>query len=135
MTKSQSTHPLLKLPHNFRNEEKEFARLGLNTWEEVVRLTSNEINDLTQTSQCSYLNLRRLICLGLLICKMNISQKESSLLIHSGLASVKAIATSTPQEIIKRTGRLERMLNIRRTPIISLGKASSLIKKAIAIEK
>ena len=123
-------HPLKKLTQNFRNEEKELTRLGINTWEGVLKLEESNISKLIKETLCTTQNLKRLRCIGLLICEMDISQAESALLIHSGISSVKALGRLTPEELIKKTGRLERFLSIRKPPIINLAKANNLITQA-----
>ena len=125
-----SIHPLKKLAQNFRNEEKELSRLGINTWEGILKLGESNISKLIKETLCTNQNLKRLRCIGLLICELDITQEESSILIHSGISSVKALGRLNPEELLKRTGRLERLLRTRRNPIINLKKASSLIKEA-----
>ena len=49
---------------------------------------------------------------------------------HSGLASNNAISHLTPQELVQKTGRFERILRTERIPIINLEKAHFIIEKA-----
>ncbi len=126
---------MMKLSNNFRNEEKELHSLGIITWKSIMGLEDSQINQLAKNTLCTTRNLNRLRCIAMLICEMNISQKESALLIHSGICSVKALGNLTPQELINKTGRFERILKTGREPIIDLKKANNLIKQAKAREK
>ena len=64
------------------------------------------------------------------ICNLNIELNEASLLMHSGLISNKAISRLSPQELVQKTSRFERILQTGRIPIIDLKKANFLIEKA-----
>ena len=97
-----------------------------------MQLTDNEINQITQKTFATRKNLRRLRCIAILICELEISQGEAALLMHSGVASSKALASLTPQELFNKTGRLERALKTGRKPIVDLEKAHLLIEKAKA---
>ena len=75
-------------------------------------------------------NLKRLKCIAYFICTLDIQLNEAALLMHSGLISNKAISRLSPQELVQKTGRFERILRTGRTPIIDLKKAHFLIEKA-----
>ena len=60
-----------------------------------------------------------------LICEVNLSQSEASLLLHAGVPSVQALASLTPSELIHKTGRLERQLNTGRKPYVDMKIASN----------
>ena len=75
-------------------------------------------------------NLKKLKCIAYFICTLNIKLNEAALLMHSGLISNKAISRLTPQELVQKTGRFERILRTGRIPIIDLKKAHFLIEKA-----
>tara|TARA_B100001250_G_C19523504_1_gene667028 strand:- start:269 stop:652 length:384 start_codon:yes stop_codon:yes gene_type:complete len=120
----------MKLSKNFHNEEKELNALGINTWESIMNIGDSQINDLVKNTLCTTRNLMRLRCIAMLICELSISQEESALLMHSGISSIKALRDLTPHELLRRTGRFERIMQIRRKPIINLEKANCLIKEA-----
>ncbi len=121
---------LKNLSRNFRKEEKELLAIGINKWEMIVKLSDNEILNLVKRKYCSHRNLRRIRCIAKLICELNLSQDLAALLMHSGISSVKAITDLNPQEIIKKTGRFERLVRTGREPVMNLEKASKLIKRA-----
>ena len=99
-----------------------------------MNLKDEEIYLIVQESLATSRNLKRLRCIAMFICKIDISQGEASILMHSGIASIKALEVLTPQELLQKTGRLERLLGTGRTPIINLHKANLLIQKAKKIQ-
>ena len=126
----ESNHLLHGLPNNFKEEERVLCNKGIKTWIQLRRLTNQDINELIKASKCTYKNLNNLRAIGTLICDINLSQKEASLLIHSGIASVKALANSTPNEIIRKIEKLERLLKIDNSSKIKISLAKEWINKA-----
>ena len=122
---------LLKdLPKNFDQEEKLLLSNNIKTWDSLLTISDEEINELVYGSLCSVRNLKRLKCIAYFICNLDIQINEAALLMHSGLITNKAISHLTPQELVQRTGRFERILQTGRTPIIDLKKAYFIIEKA-----
>ena len=103
---------------------------NIKTWDSLSSLTDEEINKMIYGSLGSVRNLKRLKCIAYFICTLNIELKEAALLMHSGLSSNKAISRLSPQELVQRTGRFERVLKTGRIPLIDLKKANFLIEKA-----
>ena len=118
------------LPKTFHHEGKILLANDINYWECLVSLSDNKINDLIHINLGSVRNLKRLRCIAYFICTLDIELSEAALLMHSGMISSEAISRLTPQELIQKTGRLERILNTGRIPLIDLKKAHSLIEKA-----
>ena len=126
-----SNKSLLKdLPKNFYQEEKILISNNIKTWDSLLSISDEEINHLIDGSLGSVRNIRRLKCIAYFICTLDIQLNEAALLIHSGLISNKAISRLTPQELVQKTGRFERILRTGRIPIIDLKKAHFLIEKA-----
>jgi len=121
-----------ELPKNFIDEKKELLQAGITSWERVKQLTDEELLDFVQRGRATTRNLNRLRGMATLICEFDIPNELASLLLHSGLASKKAIASCTPHEIIKKAGSLERLLNTGRKPLIDLIKAKALVQQAKA---
>ena len=121
---------LKKLPKTFYQEEKILSSNNIKTWGSLLSMTDEEINDLIYGSLGSVRNLKRLKCIAYFICTLDIQIDEAALLMHSGLISNKAISRLTPQELVQKTGRFERILRTGRIPIIDLKKAHFLIEKA-----
>ena len=122
---------LLKdLPKSFYQEEKILIKNNIKTWDSLLSISDEEINTIINGSLGSVRNLKRLKCIAYFICTLNIQLNEAALLMHSGLISNKAISRLTPQELVQKTGRFERILRTGRIPIIDLKKAHFLIEKA-----
>ena len=122
---------LLKdLPKAFYQEEKILLSNNIKTWDSLLSISDEEINHLIYGSLGSVRNLKRLKCIAYFICTLDIQLNEAALLMHAGLISNKALSRLTPQELVQRTGRFERILRTGRIPIIDLKKAHFLIEKA-----
>ena len=121
---------LKNIPKSFYQEEKILLSNNIKTWDSLSSLTDEEINKMIYGSLGSVRNLRRLKCIAYFICTLNIELKEAALLMNSGLSSNKAISRLSPQELVQRTGRFERVLQTGRIPLIDLRKANFLIEKA-----
>ncbi len=115
---------------SYRNEEKELKEKGLDSWEAITKLDDKEISNMAKAGLSTPRNLKRLRCVAILMNELNLVQSEASLLIHSGIASVEALSNLTPQELTTKTGRLERILNTSRNPLVDLQKANDWIKRA-----
>ena len=121
---------LRNIPKSFYQEEKILLSNNIKTWDSLLSLTDEEINEMIYGSLGSVRNLKRLKCIAYFICTLNIEINEAALLMHSGLISNKAISRLSPQELVKKTGRFERFLRTGRIPLIDLKKAHILIEKA-----
>ena len=118
------------IPKSFYQEEKILLSNNIKTWDSLQAITDEEINKMIYGSLGSVRNMKRLKCIAYFICSLNIEIKEAALLMHSGLVSNKAISRLTPQELVQKTGRFERILKTGRIPLIDLKKANFLIEKA-----
>ena len=118
------------LPKSFYQEEKILKSNKIKTWDSLSSITDEEINKMIYGSLGSVRNLKRLKCIAYFICTLNIELNEAALLMHSGLISNKALARLSPQELVQKTGRFERILRTERIPLIDLKKAHILIEKA-----
>ena len=118
------------IPKSFYQEEKILLSNNIKTWDSLQAITDEEINKMIYGSLGSVRNLKRLKCIAYFICSLNIEINEAALLMHSGLISNKAISRLTPQELVQKTGRFERILKTGRIPLIDLKKAHFLIEKA-----
>ena len=118
------------IPKSFYQEEKILISNNIKTWDSLLAITDEEINKMIYGSLGSVRNMKRLKCIAYFICSLNIEIKEAALLMHSGLVSNKAISRLTPQELVQKTGRFERILKTGRIPLIDLKKAKFLIEKA-----
>ena len=121
---------LKNLPKSFYQEEKILLSNNIKTWNSLLSMSDEEINNLIYGSLGSVRNLKRLKCIAYFICTLDIELNEAALLMHSGLASNKAISRLSPQELVQKTGRFERLLQTGQIPLIDLRKAHLLIEKA-----
>ena len=121
---------LNNLPKSFYQEEKILLSNNIKTWNSLLSISDEQINSLIYGSLGSIRNLKRLKCIAYFICTLDIELNEAALLMHSGLISNKALSRLTPQELVHKTGRFERILRTERIPLIDLSKAHFLIEKA-----
>ena len=121
---------LNNLPKIFYQEEKILLSNNIKTWNSLLSISDKEIHKLIYGSLGSVRNLKRLKCIAYFICTLEIELNEAALLMHSGFSSNKAISRLSPQELVQKTGRFERILKTGRIPLIDLKKAHFLIEKA-----
>ena len=122
--------PLQDLPQGMRDEGKQLLTSGITTWGELQALDELQISRLAASGRASARNLRRLKGMADLACDLDLPPQDAALLMHAGLATVTAIAGSTPQELVTRTGRLERQLRSGRPPVVDLALARRWIMRA-----
>ena len=122
--------PLQDLPQGMRDEGKQLLTSGITTWGELQALDEMRISRLAASGRASARNLRRLKGMADLACDLDLAPQDAALLMHAGLATVTAIAGSTPQELVTRTGRLERQLRSGRPPVVDLALARRWILRA-----
>ena len=121
---------LNNLPKIFHQEEKILLSNNIKTWNSLLSISDKEIHKLISGSLGSVRNLKRLKCIAYFICTLEIELNEAALLMNSGFISNKAISRLSPQELVQKTGRFERILKTGRIPLIDLKKAHFLIEKA-----
>ena len=121
---------LKNLPKSFYQEEKILLSNDIKTWNSLLSISDEEINNLIYGSLGSIRNLKRLKCMAYFICTLEIELNEAALLMNSGFISNKAISRLSPPELVQKTGRFERTLQTGRVPLIDLNKAHLLIEKA-----
>ncbi len=120
----------MNLPQGFKYESEQLRSIGVTDWSSLRGLSDNDINKLVQTGRSTVRNLKRLRGIATLVCELDICMADAALLMHSGIATVEAIARSSPQEIIKKTGRLERNLKSGTTQVVDITKANHWIRLA-----
>jgi hypothetical protein len=124
--------PLHALPQGFRDEQSDLKQAGVTKWGELRELTDQNLSRLVATGRSTARNLKRLRGIAELVCSLELAPADAALLMHAGFATVAAIATSSPQEIMNRTGRLERQLGSGRAPVVDLAIAKQWIMNAKA---
>ncbi|QNJ26636.1 protein of unknown function DUF4332-containing protein [Synechococcus sp. SYN20] len=124
--------PLHPLPQGFRDEQRDLKQAGITNWCELRELTDQNLSRLVATGRSTARNLKRLRGIAVLVCDLELEPADAALLMHAGFATVAAIATSSPQEITNRTGRLERQLGSGRAPVVDLAIAKRWMLQAKA---
>ena len=118
------------LPQNLRYERDALQAAGLTTWGQVRELDEVRISRLAASGRATALNLKRVKGMADLVCALDLAPADAALLMHAGLATVAAIAGSSPQDVVNRTGRLERQLRSGRPPVVDLAVARRWIRLA-----
>ena len=124
--------PLQALPQGFRDEERDLNQAGITNWGQLRDLTDQKLSRLVATGRSAARHLKRLRGMAELVCCLEVAPADAALLMHAGFATVAAIATSSPQDITNRTGRLERQLGSGRPPVVDLAIAKHWILQAKA---
>ena len=124
--------PLHALPQGFRDEQHDLKQAGISNWGQLRDLTDQNLSRLVATGRSTARNLKRLRGIAELVCCLELAPADAALLMHAGFATVAAIATSSPQDITNRTGRLERQLGSGRAPVVDLAIAKQWIMQAKA---
>ena len=127
--------PLKTLPQNFRQEHKQLLLKGIDTWRAIKDLNVQELQELTKGSLATIRNLKRLRGIAVLVCDLKLKPEEAALLMHSGIATISALAEASPQEVLNKTGRFERQLKSDFPSTINLAKAHEWIQRARARQK
>ena len=128
--KNEEGKPLKDLPNHFQEELKQLQGIGINNWSSLKKLNDSELFSLSQNTRATQRNLKFIRGMATLICEIDLSQSEAALLMHAGIASIEALASLTPSEVLQKTGRLERLLKTGRKPYVDMKLAKYWIKSA-----
>ena len=102
------------LPTNFRHEKSFFLQNKLTDFEKISHLSDLDINEIQRKSPlCTLNNLKKIRAIAIFKKKIGISPPEAYLLLHCGIGSIKSLSLSTPYELERKIGRLERSLRIK----------------------
>ena len=119
------------LPTNFRHEKSFFIQNGLTDFEKLSNLTDLDINEIQRTSPlCTLNNLKKIRAIALFKKEIGISPPEAYLLLHCGIGSIKSLSLSTPYELERKIGRLERSLRVKTKTDITFLILKKWIKRA-----
>ena len=124
------------LPSNFRHEKSFFIQNNLIDFEKLSNLTDLDINEIQRKSSlCTLNNLKKIRAIAIFKKEIGISPPQAYLLLHCGISSVKSLAVSTPYELERKIGRLERSLRVKSETDITLSLLKKWIKRANKIYK
>ena len=102
------------LPVNFRHEKEFLKNKNLNNWESIHKLSDAQISHfLQQKSLCTESRLKKIRAIASFIIELNLTPHQAYLLLHSGIASLKALSTLNPYSLAQKIGRLERKMRVR----------------------
>lgn len=124
------------LPTNFRHEKSFFIENNLTDFEKLSNLTDLDINEIQRKSSlCTLNNLKKIRTIAIFRKEIGISPPEAYLLLHCGISSIKSLSLSTPYELERKIGRLERSLRIKTNTDKTFNIFKEWIKKASLICK
>ena len=124
------------LPTNFRHEKSFFIQNNLTDFEKLSNLLDSDINEIQRKSPlCTLNNLKKIRAIAIFKKEIGISPPEAYLLLHCGIGSIKSLSLSTPYELERKIGRLERSLRVRTTTDITFTILKKWIKRAKEIYK
>jgi len=124
------------LPSNFRHEKSFFIQNNLTDFEELSNLSDLDINEIQKNSSlCTLNNLKKIRAIAVFKKEIGISPSQGYLLLHCGISSIKSLSLSTPYELERKIGRLERTLRVKNETYTTFSHLKEWIKKAIQICK
>ena len=124
------------LPTNFRHEKSFFIQNNLTDFEKLSNLSDLDINEIQRKSPlCTLKNLKKIKTIAIFKKEIGISPPQAYLLLHCGISSIKSLSQSTPYELERKIGRLERILRVKNETDTTFSLLKEWIKKACQIEK
>ena len=124
------------LPANFRHEKSFFIQNNLTEFEKLSNLSDLDINEIQRKSSlCTLNNLKKIRAIAIFKKEIGISPPQAYLLLHCGISSIKSLSQSTPYELERKIGRLERNLRVKTNPDRTFALLKEWIKKASQIDK
>ena len=119
------------LPTNFRHEKSFFIQNNLTDFEKLSNLSNLDINEIQRKSPlCTLNNLKKIRAIAIFKKEIGISPPEAYLLLHCGIGSIKSLSLSTPYELERKVGRLERTLKVKTQTVITFALLNKWITRA-----
>ena len=124
------------LPTNFRHEKSFFIQSNLTDFEKISNLSDRDINTIQKKSSlCTLNNLKKIRAIAIFKKEIEISPPEAYLLLHCGIGSIKSLSLTTPYELERKIGRLERTLRVKANTDKTFTLFKEWIEKASQIDK
>ena len=124
------------LPTNFRHEKSFFIQNNLTNFEKISNLSDLDINEIQRNYPlCTLNNLRKIKAIAIFKKEIGISPPQAYLLLHCGIGSIKSLSISTPYELERKIGRLERSLRVKTMTDINFILLKKWIKRAKKVYK
>ena len=119
------------LPTNFRHEKSFFIQKNIIDFEKLSNLSDLDINEIQRKSPlCTLNNLKKIRAIAIFKKEIGISPPEAYLLLHCGIGSIKSLSLSTPYELERKVGRLERTLKVKTQTVITFALLNKWITRA-----
>ena len=124
------------LPNNFRHEKSFFIQNNLTDFIKLSNLSDFDINEIQRKSPLSTLNnLKKIRAIAIFKKEIGIPPPQAYLLLHCGIGSIKSLSLSTPYELERKIGRLERSLRVKTKTDITFSLLKKWIKRSIKVYK
>ena len=124
------------LPSNFRHEKSFLIKNNIIDFEKLSALSDLDINEIQRKSSlCTLNNLKKIRTIANFKKEIGIAPPQAYLLLHCGISSIKSLSISTPYELERKIGRLERSLRVKTETGITFTLLKEWIKKASKITK
>ena len=124
------------LPTNFRHEKSFFIENNLTDFEKLSNLSDLDLNEILRKSPlCTLHNLKKIKAIAIFQKNIGISPPKAYILLHCGIGSIKSLSISTPYELERKIGRLERSLGVKTKTDITLIILKKWISRAKQIYK
>ena len=119
------------LPTNFRHEKSFFIQNNLIDFEKLSNLSELDINEIQRKSPlCTFNNLKKIRAIAIFKKEISIPPAEAYLLLHCGIGSIKSLSLSTPYELERKIGRLERNLRVKTETKITFSLLKEWIQRS-----
>ena len=124
------------LPINFRHEKSFFIQNNQADSEKLSNLSDLDINEIQRKSPlCTLNNLKKIRAIAIFKKEIGISPPQAYLLLHCGISSIKSLSLTTPYELERKIGRLERILRVKTNTDTTFILLKKWIKRASQICK
>ena len=124
------------LPTNFRHEKAFFIKNNLTNFKKLSNLSDLDINEVQRKSPlCTLNNLKKIRAIAIFKKEIEISPPEGYLLLHCGIGSIKSLSLTTPYELERKIGRLERSLRVKTETQITFAILKKWVNRANQIYK
>ena len=124
------------LPNNFRHEKSFFVQNNITEFEKLSNLSDQDINEIQRKSSlCTLNNLKKIRAIAIFKKEIGISPPQAYLLLHCGISSIKSLSISTPYDLERKIGRLERTLRVKTETDTTFSLLKEWIKKASQVHK
>ena len=110
---------------------KSFFKNNQVSFEKLSNLSDSDIHEIQRKSSlCTLNNLKKIRAIAIFKKEISIPPPEAYILLHCGIGSIKSLSASTPYELERKIGRLERSLKVKTQTAITFSILKEWIKRA-----